>query len=198
MTDMNVDWKKTALLVIDMQNDFILPGGPMYIPMGASVVPAIKEAVDFAREKGAFVVWVVREHDKYGRDVELFRRHLYGEGKEKPTTKGTKGADLVEGLVIQEGDYKLVKTRFSAFFATNLHTLLQGAGITSVVVVGVQTPNCIRQTVFDAVAHDYYPVIVLSDATAAKTPEVHTANLIDMCNVGVQTPTLCAWSGKDV
>eukprot|EP01018_Ginkgo_biloba_P001822 Gb_08656 [translate_table: standard] len=78
---------------------------------------------------------VVREHDAYGRDVELFRRHFYEEGKEKPTTKGTKGSELVEDLVIQEGDYKLVKTRFSAFFATNLHYLLQRAGILSVVVV---------------------------------------------------------------
>uniref|UniRef100_A0A0D6R3Q7 Isochorismatase-like domain-containing protein n=1 Tax=Araucaria cunninghamii TaxID=56994 RepID=A0A0D6R3Q7_ARACU len=103
----SVDWKETALLVIDMQNDFILPGGPMHVEMGASVVPAVKEAVAFAREKGALIVWVVREHDEYGRDVEHFRRHLYGEGKAKPTLKGTKGADLVEGLVIQKGDYKL-------------------------------------------------------------------------------------------
>lgn len=195
-TQHSLDWKKTALLVIDMQNDFILPGGPMHVAGGASVVPAVKESVALAREKGALIVWVVREHDAYGRDVELFRRHLYGKEKEKPTTKGTRGAELVEGLVIQEGDYKLVKTRFSAFFATNLHYLLQSASITSLVVVGVQTPNCIRQTVFDAVAHNYFPVIVLADATAAATPEVHAANLFDMRNVTIETPTLATLSGK--
>lgn len=197
-TQHSLDWKKTALLVIDMQNDFILPGGPMHVAGGASIVPAVKESVALAREKGALIVWVVREHDAYGRDVELFRRPLYGEGKEKPTAKGTRGAELAGGLVIQEGDYKLVKTRFSAFFATNLHNLLQSAGITSLVVVGVQTPNCIRQTVFDAVAHNYFPVIVLADATAAATPAVHAANLFDMRNVAIETPTLATLSGKDL
>lgn len=71
-----------------------------------------------------------------GRDVEVFRRHLYGDGKAKPTSKGSKGAELVDGLIIKEGDYKVVKTRFSAFFATNLHSFLQGAGIDSLVAVG--------------------------------------------------------------
>lgn len=78
---------------------------------------------------------VVREHDKLGRDVELFRRHLYSE-KGGPTVKGHEGAELVEGLEIHEGDYKLVKTRFSAFFATHLHSTLLGAGIDSLVIVG--------------------------------------------------------------
>ncbi|XP_020676262.1 probable inactive nicotinamidase At3g16190 isoform X3 [Dendrobium catenatum] len=116
---------------------------------------------------------VVREHDPCGRDVELFRRHLYVNGK-GPTMKDSKGAELVEGLVPLEGEYKLVKTRFSAFFDTHLNSLLQSSGIKSLVVVGVQTPNCIRQTVFDAVASNYQPVSVIVDATAAANSEVHT------------------------
>ena len=79
---------------------------------------------------------VVREHDPLGRDVELFRRHLYGAGKVGPVSKGTEGLELVDGLVIKEEDYKLVKTRFSAFFATHLHSVLQGAGINSLVITG--------------------------------------------------------------
>ncbi|GKA96832.1 probable inactive nicotinamidase [Tanacetum coccineum] len=102
-----------------------------------------------------------------------FCRHWYGEGKLKPSSKGSKGAELVDGLVIKDEDYKVVKTRFSAFFATNLHSVLQAAGIDSLVVVGVQTPNCIRQTVFDVVGLDYKSVTVIVDATAAATPDVH-------------------------
>ena len=64
--------------------------------------------------------------------------------------------------MIKEGDYKLVKTRFSASFATHLHSFLQSNGIN--IVVGVQTPNCIRQTVFGAVALDYQSVTVIVDA----------------------------------
>ncbi|CAN1286110.1 Probable inactive nicotinamidase At3g16190 [Linum perenne] len=59
---------------------------------------------------------------------------------------------------------------------------------------GVQTPNCIRQTVFDAVVLDYPLVTVISDATAAATPDVHRANVLDMKNIGVAAPTLQEWS----
>ncbi|KAL2928428.1 hypothetical protein RDABS01_023182 [Bienertia sinuspersici] len=165
-------WKKTALFVIDMQKDFVLPGAPMLVDGGAAIVLNVIKAVEVARARGMLVVWVVREHDALGRDVELFRRHMYSE-KGGPTVKGHEGAELVDGLEIRQGDYKLVKTRMSAFFNTHLHSVLRTSGIDSLVIAGIQTPNCIRQTVFDAVALDYPSVSVLVDATAAKTPEVH-------------------------
>ncbi|CAI8601260.1 unnamed protein product [Vicia faba] len=101
----------------------------------------------------------------------------YTAGKVGPSCIGSKGAELVDGLIIREGDYKLVKTRFSAFFSTHLHSVLQGAGINTLVVTGVQTPNCIRHTVFDVVALDYQHVTVLVDATATTTPDIHLANV---------------------
>ncbi|CAI9114156.1 OLC1v1014813C2 [Oldenlandia corymbosa var. corymbosa] len=190
-------WKKTALLVIDMQNDFILPGGPMYVKGGQAVVPNVIKSVDIARNRGIHIIWVVREHDPLGRDVEAFRRHLYSPGQPKPTSKGSFGAELVDGLVIKDNDYKLVKTRFSAFFNTHLHSYLQSTGISNLVITGVQTPNCIRQTVFDAVALDYQSVTVIVDATAAATPEIHLANVADMNNIGVTSPTLEEWAKSD-
>nr|GEV04929.1 probable inactive nicotinamidase At3g16190 isoform X1 [Tanacetum cinerariifolium] len=183
----------TALLVIDMQNDFVLPDGSMRVDGGLAIVPNVIKAVDVARQHGFLLVWVVREHDPKGRDVELFRRHLYADGQPKPTSKGSKGAELVDGLVIKDEDYKVVKTRFSAFFATHLHSVLQGAGIDSLVVVGVQTPNCIRHTVFDAVELDYKSVTVIVDATAAATPDIHAGNIYDMKSIGVVAPTLEEW-----
>ncbi|KAJ9537481.1 hypothetical protein OSB04_030214 [Centaurea solstitialis] len=190
---MAADETRTALLVIDMQNDFVLPNGSLRVNGGLAIVPNVIKAVEVARSRGFLVIWVVREHDPLGRDVELFRRHLYADGKPKPTSKGSKGSELVDGLVIKEGDYKVVKTRFSAFFNTNLHSVLLGAGIDSLVVTGVQTPNCIRQTVFDGVALDYKSVTVIVDATAAATPNVHDANIYDMKNIGVLAPTLEEW-----
>ncbi|KAJ9537483.1 hypothetical protein OSB04_030216 [Centaurea solstitialis] len=174
-------------------NDFLLPDSPMRLDGGISILPKVIKAVDFARSQGYLVIWVVREHDSLGRDVELFRRHLYATGKPKPALKGSKGSELIDGLVIKDEDYKVVKTRFSAFFNTNLHSVLQGAGIDSLVVIGIQTPNCIRQTVFDGVALDYKSVTVIVDATAAATPHVHAANIYDMKNIGVATPTLEEW-----
>nr|GMD30431.1 probable inactive nicotinamidase At3g16190 isoform X1 [Ipomoea batatas] len=181
-------WRSTALL-----NDFILPSSPIHLRGGQAIVPNVIKAVEVARNRGIPVIWVVREHDPSGRDAELFRRHLYSPGKPKPTSKGSVGAELVDGLVIKEGDYKLVKTRFSAFFNTNLHSYLQSNGITCLVITGVQTPNCIRQTVFDAVAWNYHPVTIIVDATAAAAPEIHTSNIFDMKNIGVMTPMLEEW-----
>ncbi|GJN19569.1 hypothetical protein PR202_gb06858 [Eleusine coracana subsp. coracana] len=147
-------WSETAMLVIDMQKDFVDPAmrSPMLVADGAAVVPTVAEAVAVARERGIFLVWVVREHDPSGRDVELFRRHHYSGGK-GPTVKGVK----------------------------------------NLVIVGVQTPNCIRQTAFDAVALDYEKVTVIIDATAAARPEIHLSNIRDMKNIGVETPTLEEW-----
>ncbi|XP_042496300.1 probable inactive nicotinamidase At3g16190 isoform X2 [Macadamia integrifolia] len=186
-------WKKTVLLVIDMQKDFIAEGSSVQVLGGPAIVPAVIKAVEMSRHRGMLVVWVVREHDPLGRDVELYSQRMYGTGKTGPLVKGSVGGELVDGLEIHEGEYKLVKTRFSAFFATHLHYFLQRAGINRVVVVGVQTPNCIRQTVFDAVELDYESVTVIVDATAAATPEVHNANIFDMKNIGVVTPTLQEW-----
>jgi len=79
---------------------------------------------------------VLREHDPQGRDVEVFHRHLYSSGNVGPTSKGSVGAELADGLVIKEGDYKLVKTCLSAFVATHLHSLLRTEGIKSLVISG--------------------------------------------------------------
>ncbi|KAJ3686189.1 hypothetical protein LUZ61_015353 [Rhynchospora tenuis] len=138
-------WNETALLVIDMQNDFV--GSPMLAASAKVILPKVAEAVSLARERDIFIIWVVREHDPLGRDVELFRKHYYSNGKGF-AIKGSKGAELVEGFKIEEGDYKLVKPRFSAFFNTHLDAVLRGSGIKSLVVVGgsdseLHQANCV-------------------------------------------------------
>ncbi|MCL7044224.1 hypothetical protein MKW94_013878 [Papaver nudicaule] len=187
-------WTNTAMIVVDMQKDYV---GPGTAPFGQAVLPCVIKAVDIARQHGVLVVWAVREHDRLGRDVELFRRRNYGRKKHGEVVRGTKGAELADGLVITGDDYKLVKTRFSAFHSTNLHSFFQAVGVKNLVVVGVQTPNCIRETVFDAVALDYENITVITDATGAYTPEIHAANILDMKNVGVATPTLKEWCQCD-
>ncbi|KAF3617883.1 putative inactive nicotinamidase [Capsicum annuum] len=96
---------------------------------------------------------VVREHNPLGKDVELFCRHLYCDDKPNSTSKRAVGAELVDGLVIQEGDYKLMKTRFSAFFNTYLHSYHQGIDVTNLVIVAL----------------DYQRMTVIIDATATAT-----------------------------
>ncbi|KAH6781332.1 Isochorismatase family protein [Perilla frutescens var. frutescens] len=175
MGEAELKWKNTALLVIDMQKDLILPYSPASVKGGEAIVPNVIKAVEVARSRLLPIIWVVREHDPLGRDVELFRRHFYEEDKRKLVVKGSIGAELVDGLEIKSHDYKLVKTRFSAFLNTNLHLYLQGAGIKKLVVT----------------------VTVIVDATAAATPDIHNANVLDMKNIGVAAPTLEEWCKSD-
>uniref|UniRef100_A0A0D3F3K5 Isochorismatase-like domain-containing protein n=1 Tax=Oryza barthii TaxID=65489 RepID=A0A0D3F3K5_9ORYZ len=130
------EWSETAMLVIDMQKDFVDPAtSSAALLAGEAIRPTVTEAVAVARQRGIFIVWVVREHDPSGRDVELFRRHFYSSGKGLGV-EGSKGAELADGLTIKDGDYKLVKTRFSAFFATHLDSVLKTSGIKNLVIVG--------------------------------------------------------------
>ncbi len=84
---------------------------------------------------------VVREHHVTGRDVEHFRRHLY-DGKSGPTSKGTDGAALADDLIPLPGEHVLVKSRFSAFFATNLDLVLRRVGIEHIAVAGACLLSC--------------------------------------------------------
>ncbi len=73
----------------------------------------------------------------------------------------------------------------SAFIGTELDLMLRTLGVTTVCVAGIQTPNCIRTTVFDAIAYNY-PVVLIEDATGASSDDVHRANVRDMQNIGVR------------
>ncbi|QGP91999.1 Maleamate amidohydrolase [Neomoorella glycerini] len=178
---------KTALLIIDMQNDFCLPGAPFEVSGALKVAAKIKEALEACRKNGLPIVHVIRHYRPDGSDVEITRYEAFlnAGGALIP---GSKGAKIIEELKPIEGEYLIVKQRWSAFFQTELDILLKRLGVDQVVITGVQTPNCIRGTVWDANSLDY-EVIVLTDGTGAKTPEVHEANLFDMKNIGVKLMT---------
>ena len=173
-----------ALLIIDMQNDFCLPGAPLEINSAQQVMPNIKAALEACRRFKIPVIHVFRNYSIDGSDVEITNyKHFKKSGG--IVCPGTKGAQIVDELSPLEGEYLIIKRRWSAFFQTELDCLLKRLGVGQIVVTGVQTPNCIRATVWDANSLDY-EVIVLSDGTGAKKPEVHEANLYDMQNIGIK------------
>ncbi|EFJ49526.1 hypothetical protein VOLCADRAFT_59236 [Volvox carteri f. nagariensis] len=183
---------ETCLICIDMQNDFCLPTSPLCVAGAMGCLPKVKQAIDVARAKQMHVVWVIREHDPSGVDVEFTRAHLFKDGAGS-TVPGTKGAELVEGLEVRAGELVIVKKRFSAFLHTHLDLVLRRLKVQRVVLCGVQTPNCIRATAVDSLGHDY-ETLVLSDATASKSEAVQDANLEDMRCMGIATPTVAAWA----
>jgi nicotinamidase-related amidase len=178
----------TAVLVIDMQNDFVLPGSPLCVSGAKATLPTIAQLHDHARRNGWTVVHVIRQHDASGCDAEPFRRHLFENGSGF-CVKGTRGAQIVDELQPKNGDYQVVKTRFSGFFKTELHQLLQRLGIKRLILAGTQYPNCIRATAVDAISLDY-ETVVCTDACSAASPEVATANIYDLERMGIDCISL--------
>jgi nicotinamidase-related amidase len=175
--------KQAALLIIDMQNDFVLEGAPLKVVQARSVVPKIYEVLAGFRKKRLPVFHILRVHRKDGSDVEITRQELFR--KHPFAVEGTHGAAVIEELAPLPGEYVIPKIRMSAFIGTELDLMLRNIGIEELVVTGIQTPNCVRTTVFDAIAYNY-PVVLVEDAVGAQSDEIHKANVRDMENIGVK------------
>jgi nicotinamidase-related amidase len=177
---------KQALLIIDMQNDFVLDGAPLSVAQAQIVIPKILEILGKFRKEDRPVFHVLRIHRKDGSDVEIIRQALF---KKHPfAVEGTPGARVVDELKPAPGEYIIPKIRMSAFIGTELDLMLRNLGITELVVTGIQTPNCIRTTVFDAIAYNYR-VTLVEDAVGARNDAIHRANVQDMANIGVRIMT---------
>lgn len=174
----------TAILVIDMQNDFVLPGAVLNVAGAQATIPTIQELIKFGRSKGWHIIYVIREHDASGSDADLPRRHLFADGKPGYCVAGTKGWEIVDGLKPQKGDIIIKKHRNSGFFQTDLDTTLRKLGVNTVIISGTQYPNCVRGTAVDAMSYDYNTIVCI-DACSAQTRAIAEANILDMKNMGI-------------
>ena len=176
--------KEAALLIIDMQNDFVEEGAPLRVKGALGIVGNVKKVLDAFRKKGLPIFHIVRVHRKDASDVEITRKEKFL--KNPFAVEGTVGARIIGGLEPLEGEYTVKKIRMSAFLNTDLDLMLKSLGVKNVVITGIQTPNCIRTSVFDAVAYNDN-VYLVDDAVAAQNDEIHRANVLDMQNIGVKT-----------
>jgi len=176
--------KKIALIIVDMQNDFVLPDAPQCVNGAVSIIPNIQKVLDMFREKSLPVFHVYREYRADGSDIEKTRFEDFMHRK-KYCVPQTKGCEIVDELSPVEGEYCIVKNRFSGFMNTELDFILRRLEVENIVICGVQYPNCIRATVFDGVALGY-DVTLVTDATAAQTEKIAQANIVDIRNIGVE------------
>jgi len=174
----------TSLIIVDMQNDFVLPGAPACISGAMATIPNIQKLLERFRDNMLPVVFVVREYRADGSDIEITRMDSFLNGRTF-CIPGTPGCEIVDGLKPAEGEYRVVKNRYSAFMNTELDYILRRLGIQNIIVCGTQYPVCIRTTVFDGVAHGYN-VTVITDSTSAQTLEIAEANIHDIRNIGVE------------
>jgi nicotinamidase-related amidase len=173
---------RAALLIIDMQNDFVADGAPLRVKNAGRITGTVQTALETFRRHRLPVFHVVRVHRKDGSDVEIFRRDLF---RRTPfAVEGTHGAAVIEELKPADGEYIIRKSRMSAFMSTDLDLVLRSLGVDTIYVAGIQTPNCIRTTVYDGFALNYRTFLI-EDAVAAQSDEIHQANCIDMAGIGV-------------
>jgi nicotinamidase/pyrazinamidase len=167
--------KQEALLIIDMLNDFVLPGSPLEVPDTRKVIGGIRREIDAAHTAGRPVIYVC---DTHAPDDKEFRRF----GWPPHGVRGTKGAEVVEDLKPQAGDIVVHKTSYSSFEGTELDSILKGRGIDSVRLTGCVTHICILFTAYESVLRDY-AVTVVADGVAGLAKEDHDAALRIMRNV---------------
>lgn len=173
---------KVALIVVDMQNDFILPQGIM-AKQGHPLddLEAFVERVASLMKmcKGKNIPIIATRH--------IIRENVHGQAvgggiwvEMRPFLKvgglrqGTWGAEIIDGLPVP--DYIIDKPRFSAFYGTSLECLLRGLHTEVIIFSGVATNVCVESTIRDAFFRDFR-VITIEDCVAAFTREAHEASL---------------------
>lgn len=208
-----IDPRHTAVIVVDMQNDFCKRGyawDNYHIPISAfpALIPRLAALINGARGAGVPVIYI-QMTVLPGRVIEsapqlrfLRRLHIDLAGDDSPllyTVEGTPGQEIVDELAPQDGDVMVKKYRSSSFWGTNLDMLLRSNKIETVIVTGCTTEGCVESTARDALFNDYY-VVVPEDCVASDDQTQHDASLIlmrhrfDMSNLN---EILATWKQLD-
>lgn len=157
-----------ALFVIDMLNDFLRKDGALYCgDESREIIPFVKGKIEEFHKNGDLVVFICDFHDPDDVEFKIFPKHCVA---------GTEGAQIINELPVDDKDPIIRKTRYSAFYNTNLDDVLQEYDIIEVHVVGVCTSICVMDTVGDLRNRDY-KVIVYKDGVADFDPQAHRFSL---------------------
>lgn len=177
-----VDPQRTAILVIDVQNDF-LDGRGHFAQHGRdvgrlqAVVPQIEALVGEARAKGCHIVFVRQVTLPDGAsDSDAWLYFKVRDGKAPDYTILDSWGAQYFGPTPAEDDIEVFKFRPSAFHGTELARLLRIRGVRTVIASGVLTQGCVLATALDASFHDFYTLVV-SDAVASTRADMHEGAL---------------------
>lgn len=183
-----IDPRHTALLVVDMQNDFCEPEG-VFGKSGADtsrirkVVPAISSLLEGARSAGSKRIFMRHTHESDLSNLSparlSFYAMLYGGANPYHAIRSTWGHRIIDDLSPLPGETTIDKGRSSSFIGTNLDMVLRSNGICSVIVTGMATHACVESTARDAGFFDYY-VVVVKDAVADYRADLHEASLLTL------------------
>ena len=192
---------RTALLVIDMQNDFLHPDGgcpqlldlaPETLAAVRGIIPPVSRLLDWARKLGIAVVYTREASAPDLSDLSASKRCRYENAGYPVGTPGRMGRLLVRGepgcaiiaeLAPQAGDQQWDKPAQSAFVGTNLEESLQAQGVTHLLLSGVTTQCCVLATYRHAADLGFFPLLI-EDCCAAFDPSEHAAAVAVLTSEG--------------
>src|SRR5712691_13484833 len=169
----NLNPAKTALVVVDMQNAFMLPGvAHALCPMAEKIVPNINRLARSVRERGGTVVWIKTtfKDDALQNWSTYFEMVTPQQGAKRiaALTADSKGHELWATLDVRPDDFIVEKNRFSSFIqgSSNLAEVLRSRGLDTILVTGTVTNVCCESTARDAMMLNFKTIMV-SDGNAA-------------------------------
>lgn len=177
-----LDAKRTALLVIDMQNAFVAPGAPIEVPAAREIVAPINRLAAALRERGVPVIWVMHENQEGGRDWAGFFDAFVAPGKREQAAAALEAGSPLQALWpaldAAPGDLRVAKNRYSAFIgsSSSLESVLRQKSLDTLLIAGTKTNVCCECTARDAMMLDF-KVVLLSDCTAALSDDEQRATL---------------------
>jgi nicotinamidase-related amidase len=171
----------TALLLVDLQNEFMDPAGALagdFPARSGPLLDAVRQLVSWAHDRKIPVIWLRLAfrpgHFDAVRDSMSRRRGTL--------VDGSWGAELLDGLGRREDDIVVTKKRPSGFFDTDLRIILRGLRVERLIVGGVSTNWAVESTVRDGHSHDL-EMVVVQEAVGTPYDELHEASLRSMASV---------------
>ncbi len=139
-----------ALIINDMQNDFIAEGGVLRVERAQRCVEPIKQLKVKMKKEGCPVIYVCDTHIRGDKEFEKWGSH---------TVDGTWGNEVIEDLKPDEDDYVVKKVRYSGFFASPLDVILRQLKVDEIWLTGVLTDICIQHSAADAFFRGYKTIV---------------------------------------
>ena len=171
---MQLNREKAALLVIDMQYFFLDPASPSYTCGGLAILPRLQKVIQAFRQANRPVIYTRHVHHPDHLDAGIMAWWWEGMCKE-----GTPESEIHQDIAPKPNEKVIFKHRYSAFYNTDLETVLRSLKVEEIVVAGIMTNMCCESTARDAYYRDYR-VFFLADGTGSVTEEMHLASLLNV------------------
>ena len=171
---MRLNREKAVLLVVDMQYFFLDPASPTFTCGGLAILPNLKKVIQVFRQAGRPVIFSRHVHHPDGLDAGIM-----GWWWEGMCLEGSPESEIHEDISPLPNEKVIFKHRYSAFYNTDLDTILRTLKVEDIVIAGIMTNMCCESTTRDAYYRDYR-VFFLADGTGSITEEMHLASLLNL------------------